>query len=152
MDICWRDKAWGRTRCLIDSDLFSRHELEVKAGGFCSVHYHTERANRFIVQAGEIVVLTLMGQAILHEVTLTADMQFDVPSMLLHCFLVLSEGKLLEDYWPDRGGTVRNEDIVRLSHGGHVLEEYDVPAHEAVDRAIYDLKARMLQLDHEATE
>ena len=26
----WQDKCWGRTRCLISTPLFSRHELEVE--------------------------------------------------------------------------------------------------------------------------
>ncbi len=40
----WVDKAWGRTRELVDSEFYSKHELEVHVGGYCSIHYHRHRA------------------------------------------------------------------------------------------------------------
>lgn len=131
----WETKAWGRTRRLIGSELFERHELEVNRGGFCSVHWHAERANRFIVLTGEIHVFAFYGWHVeRHE--LGPDNILDIPSLVPHIFQVISDGRVLEDYWPDRGGRVRSDDIHRLVSGGRIEEGWQAGVSDLYDDAM----------------
>jgi len=114
-------KCWGSTELIVDSDLFQRHMLNVKRGGYCSIHYHEQRANRFFVVSGMIQVIALLGPN-MSSVILTDSMQYDVPSMVPHMFGVYRDGIVIEDYWPDRGGRVASEDIVRLTEGDVITE------------------------------
>jgi mannose-6-phosphate isomerase-like protein (cupin superfamily) len=95
--------------------------LNVKRGGYCSIHYHEQRANRFFVVSGMIQVIALLGPN-MSSVILTDSMQYDVPSMVPHMFGVYRDGIVIEDYWPDRGGRVASEDIVRLTEGDVITE------------------------------
>ncbi len=132
----WQDKAWGRTRKEVESSLFSRHRLEVIKGGFCSVHYHEERANRFIVRTGSIIVVEFFAWR-WRRTILGPDNLYDVASLVPHMFQVVKDGVVLEDYWADRGGEVRDSDISRLIEGGRVsgkeplLFEVGVPENAA---------------------
>lgn len=111
------EKAWGTTECLISGPLYSRHRLAVKTGGYSSVHYHVDRANRFIVESGSIAVAVFYAWRVERHV-LTVDNTLDVSSLVPHQFQVLEDGIVVEEYWPDRGGSVREDDIVRLCKGG----------------------------------
>lgn len=115
----WETKVWGRTRPIIETEFFSRHELTLEAGGYCSFHWHKERANRFQVLEGYVRIVEVIGSQYL-ETTLGPGGIHTVASLVAHQFQVLQPGWMLEDYWPDRGGEVRNDDIVRLSVGGKV--------------------------------
>ena len=132
----WEVKpAWGRTRCTHDSPLYSRHELEVEAGGTCSVHYHRHRGNRFFVVSGSIAVVEYFAWEA-ERTILTAGNTLDVPALVVHQFQVIQSGACVEEYWPDRG-PVRNDDIVRLCEGRRwkVEELADAPA-ELLMRAV----------------
>lgn len=113
----WVDKVWGKTRELIDSPFYSRHELEVVAGGYCSLHFHRDRANRFYVKSGAIEIVEMFGP-FSARTRLGPENTYDVPSLVPHMFIVLENGLVFEEYYPDRGGKVRRDDIVRLIEGG----------------------------------
>jgi mannose-6-phosphate isomerase-like protein (cupin superfamily) len=118
----WQDKVWGRTRIIVKSDMFQRHQLEVNARSFCSVHWHEHRSNKFIVVSGVIRIVEFYAWTHVVHV-LTADMEYDVPSLVPHQFQVAESGKMFEDYWPDRDNTVvDNRDIVRL-YTGNILDD-----------------------------
>lgn len=112
----WEKKVWGRTRCLIKRPHYQLHQLEVEAG-FCSVHYHKQRANRFIVESGCIVVRHYFGEQS-DNYCLSAGQEHDVPSLVVHRFRVIEPGTVFEEYWPDRGGEIETDDIVRIRLGG----------------------------------
>lgn len=112
----WVTKIWGRTRELVDSPFYSKHELEVVVGGFCSIHYHRWRANRFTVVSGEIEVVEFYGPQLV-RVRLGPENTYDVPSLVPHMFIVYRSGVVFEEYYSDRGGQVRRDDIVRLIEG-----------------------------------
>ena len=115
----WQTKVWGRTRCTVESPVFLRHELEVEKGGYCSVHYHNSRANRFHVLSGQVAVVQFFGwttkRTILGADARTLENTCYVSSRVPHMFQVIESGKVIEDYWPDRGGNASNDDIVRLT-------------------------------------
>jgi len=118
----WINKCWGKTRCLLDSSEFSQHELILKSKSYCSLHYHNHRANRFIVTSGLINVVTFIGPEQYIHVLREGD-RLDVPSLVLHMFIVLEDGSMLEEYYPDRLvnnkiAEVNQDDIVRLVEGG----------------------------------
>jgi len=119
----WNQKIWGRTRELIYTPFYAKHELEVVAGGYCSLHYHENRANRFHVGTAQIQVITMYGP-IVERITLGPDNVFDVPSLVPHLFCVLRAGSVVEEYFPDRAGQVLRDDIVRIFEGGQI------PVHE----------------------
>lgn len=115
----WQEKVWGRTRIEAESPFYQLHRLEVIEGGFCSIHYHEHRANRFRVLSGEIEVIEWFAD-ITKAVRLTAGNIHDVPSLVVHQFRVLRSGEVIEEYWPDRLGqhSVETSDIIRITEGG----------------------------------
>lgn len=114
----WERKAWGWTRLAVQSEVYQRHELVVEAGGYCSRHYHMDRANHFRVLSGLLTVEVWWDERRKVTHTLRAGQTLDIPSLVQHRFTVLEPGRVIEEYWADRGGTVRSDDIVRLDTGG----------------------------------
>lgn len=117
----WENKCWGRTRCIEERDDYSMHLLELQAGGFCSFHYHKQRANKFRVISGIVRVVFAYGWNVQWE-ELKATDEFVMPSLVPHQFQVIEAGEMEEEYYPDRGDKISNADIVRLSIGSKVLD------------------------------
>tara|TARA_R110000751_G_scaffold154483_5_gene259513 strand:- start:330 stop:770 length:441 start_codon:yes stop_codon:yes gene_type:complete len=118
----WQNKCWGKTRQIISSDFYSKHELQVSTGGYCSLHYHQNRANKFIVKSGCIDVIEFYGPT--HKVIcLGPDNTYDVPSLVPHLFVVMQDGLVIEEYYSDRGGRVMVNDIVRIVEGGMLSKD-----------------------------
>lgn len=115
----WVDKVWGRTKELEDSPVYSRHELEVVAGGYCSLHFHRHRSNRFLITAGLVEIVEFFGPFVVRT-RLGPENIYDVPSLVPHMFIVYESGAMLEEYFSDRGGRVCRDDIVRLVEGGKI--------------------------------
>jgi len=115
----WTAKVWGRTRELVHSPFYSKHELEVLVGGFCSLHYHRQRANRFLILSGVIEIVEMFGPVISRR-KLGPENTYDIPSLVPHLFIVHQPGIVIEEYYPDRGGVVARDDIVRIVEGGLV--------------------------------
>lgn len=113
----WQDKVWGRTRCVIETPFYSRHELEIIAGTYCSLHYHQYRANRFIVSDGHVQIIEMYGPKIV-KTNLFRDNVYDVPSLVPHMFVVYKSGAMVEEYYVDRHGQVKADDINRFFEGG----------------------------------
>lgn len=113
----WISKVWGWTMELVDSPFYSRHALEVEAGGYCSLHFHAQRANRFQMVTGRVEIVELFGPLAVRTMLGPED-TYDVPSLVPHLFIVHEDGTLFEEYYPDRGGSVNRDDIVRLVEGG----------------------------------
>lgn len=115
-NVVFSKKCWGLTCCEeSDSEFYTRHRLWVEKGG-CSIHYHQHRANRFKVISGSILV-RLFWHDQQEDHILTEGNILDVPSLVVHQFIVLEPGIVIEEYWADRGGVVSNSDIIRLQVG-----------------------------------
>lgn len=119
----WQAKIWGSTKCLEESVFYSRHELILKAGGYCSFHFHKERANLFHIEYGVVRIVWVYAWRI-ESTLLSSGNHYDIPSLVPHQFQILEDGKMFEVYYPDRGGEVDNGDIVRLTHGSMVDVEH----------------------------
>lgn len=113
----WEWKIWGRTRIDFATPRFVLTHLWATAGGFSSVHYHRERANRFSVVQGVLDVWILRGWQF-ERVRLTVGNEYVVPSLVVHGFYAVTEAAAVEEYWADRHGACDVADIVRLTVGG----------------------------------
>jgi len=119
----WTDKVWGRTKSLVNTIFYSKHMLETETGGYCSLHYHTARANRFRLISGSVQIVALYGPVVSRVMLSDEGEWADVPSFVPHMFIVYEGGEMLEEYFPDRGGHVRDSDIVRMFEGGKLPVE-----------------------------
>lgn len=61
----WTDKAWGRKRELLREPLLLIEELEIEAGGYCSLHRHCSKTNFFCVIEGALTVSVSSNRHIL---------------------------------------------------------------------------------------
>ncbi len=117
-------KVWGRTLEIISNQYYSKHHLELYAGGYCSLHYHRERANKFILESGSVEIIEVYGPQIVRHL-LAAGEEYCVPSLVVHMFVVHASGTMIEEYYPDRCGMVLESDIIRLYPGGY-LEDVEL--------------------------
>lgn len=115
----WVQKVWGVTREVIYTDFYAKYELSLITGGFCSLHYHEHRANRFWVRDATVEIIEWYGPKVVRHV-LGPDNAYDVPSLVPHIFVAREGGFMVEEYYPDRGGHVKRDDIVRLTQGGKI--------------------------------
>jgi len=111
------EKCWGKTKEVVCSEFYSRHELQLIQYGYCSIHYHQSRANRFIIEKGLVEVIEFYGPKC-KRLILGPDNVHDVPSLVPHMFLVHEAGTMIEEYYADRGGSVDKNDIIRFVQGG----------------------------------
>ena len=121
-DLDWHGKAWGKTRCIVNSPRFQKHELKIEAGGFCSFHYHEERANRFIVKSGKVRIVWAYGWRLLH-LDLGIGGVCEIGAGIPHQFQVIESGAMTEEYWSERGRVIETADIVRLTTGSKIDSE-----------------------------
>lgn len=115
----WTKKVWGKTRELIDTPFYSKHELQLISGTYCSLHYHQHRANRFLVISGQVEIIEMYGPRIVRTL-LGPDNMYDIPSLVTHMFAVHKAGSMIEEYFGDRGGKVQRDDIIRIVEGGRM--------------------------------
>jgi len=120
-----QEKVWGWTRCAVSKLLYSRHELKLKKGGFCSFHYHEHRANRFTVIEGEVLIVWVIGWELFSK-QLTSGLSVVVPSLVAHQFQAVDKSLMEEAYWGDRGSAcVLEDDIHRFTTGGLLIDDLD---------------------------
>jgi mannose-6-phosphate isomerase-like protein (cupin superfamily) len=111
-------KAWGATRQTHSSRYYSRHELQLEAGGYTSFHWHRQRSQSIQCLSGVIEVATLFGPQ-LHIERLTAGNLLETPPLVVHQFRVIEDGAAIEEYFPGwHAALVLDDDIVRLMVGG----------------------------------
>jgi len=117
----WEQKVWGEVLHCFHNPHTAVSFLRVKAGFQCSRHHHEERANVFTVISGVIKIehwYPAMNTR--YEIILGPGQSYTVPSKDVHRFSVLEDGEVIEVYYPDTGGNVHPNDIVRLDTGGRI--------------------------------
>jgi len=113
-------KCWGEVIHVFASDHAAISCLWVNAGFQCSRHHHVNRANQFTVMNGRIEVEEWHDDWGVRLTTLRTGDTHTVPSGVVHRFRVFESGQVVEVYYPDNGGKVRLDDIVRLDEGGPI--------------------------------
>lgn len=115
----WEQKVWGTTRCTDHNKYWSRHELNTKAGGFCSVHYHLARKNIFHVLSGRLKVVWAYAWRI-NAIELGPGEHLSLLSGTPHQFQSIEPSHVIEEYAPDRSDVkeISLNDIERLTVGG----------------------------------
>lgn len=114
----WTLKCWGKTRDVYCTEYALKQELILKANTYCSVHYHSNRINRFILKAGKACVL-IFSEGDVKCVELAIDEPFVIGTNIVHCFVVISDGVMEEEYYNEYGEKICKDDITRLCEGGH---------------------------------
>jgi len=112
----WIDKAWGRSRTIVDSYRFRCCELLVEAKSYCSLHSHESAANLFCLVEGRMDIITLASNEIQCSSLNSGDVI--VPSGVLHMFVAYDDCRLYESYYPDGGPNTIGCDINRLFISG----------------------------------
>lgn len=111
----WQTKAWGRKRLIYRDDRVIVEEIEIVAGGYCSVHRHRKNANAFIVQSGRLLVHFYSAG---EPCCLDADLhckQIRVNYDVWHQFVAASPVQALEIYTSDFNGPIDAGDIERAA-------------------------------------
>jgi mannose-6-phosphate isomerase-like protein (cupin superfamily) len=109
-------KAWGTTEPIIVLPGMEVHRIEIKAGGYCSKHYHQHKHNLFFVESGALdVVVRREPERIEDRTRLIRGDKFTVVPTDVHWFEAVSDVVAYEVYWCDAN---IGEDIFRETVGG----------------------------------
>lgn len=116
------DKVWGKVTHIFQSSQAAVSCLDIVENFQCSCHKHAERVNQFFVLEGSVIIEEWENglDNPFSSRILTPGSSHFVPSQVWHRFKVIESGKMVEVYWPDRGGLVSFDDIERLDEGGEI--------------------------------
>jgi len=112
-----RGKIWGSTNCIFAKNNVEIHRIEIKKGGYCSLHKHIGKWNLFYVEQGRIEVRIDRSDAnvvITDKTVLCAGDSTYVEPGQYHQFLGLEDSVVFEVYWTE----LFTDDIVRKTVGG----------------------------------
>lgn len=109
-------KVWGRTISLFQKNNVELHRIEVRAGGYCSKHYHNHKWNAFFIEDGCLEISVWKRDTGLCDVTrLGSGEMMYVPPGEYHRFRgVAPLTKAYEIYWVE----LSSSDIERRESGG----------------------------------
>lgn len=117
----WQWKIWGKTRKIVSSRFYSKHELSITPsfndGVYCSLHYHRRRYNNFIILSGSILIIEMYGPLAVKKI-LNAGDQYSVPLLVPHMFVAQDKAHVFEEYYGDNGLEIQDDDIHRITSGG----------------------------------
>ncbi len=119
-------KAWGTTSEILILPALQVHRLMIAPQSECSIHLHKNKANRFYVDSGELVVRMFTQ---LHDMpkdfVVRAGEIFDVMPGIIHQFVNPSNDGpdviAFEMYWCPDGSPVESNDIVRYREGKGIM-------------------------------
>jgi mannose-6-phosphate isomerase-like protein (cupin superfamily) len=115
-------KPWGATRRVHRCNDFHVDEIDVQPGGYCSVHKHLAKHNRFTVTSGRLLVLASphsghMERADYYDLR-EGDVCF-IPSGRWHVFAALwGPARAVEVYTKAGNPVCLEGDITRACVGG----------------------------------
>ena len=114
----WQDKVWGSSRAVWGSfPGVEMYECSTERG-MCSLHYHPTLFNQFLVLEGCIDVEYLTDEDQPCCARLEVGDCLIIKPKVVHRFLVVEPGSMIELYWNQEGTAVNPaEDIVRLHPG-----------------------------------
>lgn len=111
-------KIWGTTQCIFHHDNVEMHRIEVKPGGYCSIHHHRNKFNMFYIERGQLLVRIFRGDNVEAKPTDTSTLTAGMFSLIKpgerHQFEAVHDTVAYEVYW----SILDTEDIVRDAEGG----------------------------------
>lgn len=109
------EKPWGWTVDLIYEPTLQISLLDIDRAGFCSIHFHEEKQNRFLVRRGALSIFRDVDGVMVERILRAGD-SIDIPAEMIHQFVARRNTRVLEIYTPaHRSAMVRRDDIVRLT-------------------------------------
>lgn len=108
-------KTWGTTETLLQNSFVEFHRIDIKKGGYCSLHRHNFKFNTFYVIEGELEIEVHKNDYDLIDTTLlkAGDLTTCNPGEF-HRFKALTDVVCFEIYYPEALST----DIERKNVGG----------------------------------
>jgi len=123
-------KVWGKKRTMFKGNNVQIDILYLKKDTFCSWHYHNTKYNKFVVQNGRIRVEIIDQQMPKgYGVELDRDSGYDyviVNPKKEHRFVALEDAVVIEIMYTDKDKTLYNDDIVRSSQGGKIIDGKEI--------------------------
>ena len=114
-------KCWGVSTPVLLLPKLQVHRIMVAPQSECSIHLHRQKANRFYVESGELVIREFPGLAIHKDTVIRSGEIYDVLPNVTHQFIQpkgdAPDVIAYEMYWCLDGSDVRDDDIVRLREG-----------------------------------
>lgn len=113
-------KIWGHTEEIVKNSFFEIHRIEIKKGGFCSLHKHIHKNNMFYVEKGNInIEIHKLNYELIDITTLiTGQMTIVIPGEF-HKFIANEDSTVYEIYWLNN----ISEDIERKEVGGIISSQ-----------------------------
>ena len=105
-------KGWGEELIIHANENYCVKILTLHRGGECSLHFHTEKEESFLVLEGKVEV-ELFFNLERSIVTLEEGESLDIPPFMAHRFKAVVDSKLLEASNQDR----EEEDLIRIEGG-----------------------------------
>jgi quercetin dioxygenase-like cupin family protein len=111
-------KAWGEKHNIFYNHAIAVDRLHIRKGGYCSLHSHEFKYNRFYVETGKLLIRMAINNDIKNFIVGPGDecpyKIFDVPPGRIHQFQALEETICIEMAY----AKVVENDIKRLNEGG----------------------------------
>jgi quercetin dioxygenase-like cupin family protein len=108
-------KIWGERRRILLNDKVEVDLLYVKKDGFCSIHNHKKKYNKFFVIKGRLEVETELGMTMLEK-----HSSWIVAPPIFHRFRGLKDSIVLEIAYVNKG-KINPDDINRIKQGGRII-------------------------------
>ena len=125
------EKPWGSWKLLFIDDVYELRLLHLKAGGFCSRHYHETKCNVFHVVSGSIRVKTYGASEpgedglLLVRILTRGSGPYHIPAGTQHRFEVIQDAIAYESSMARTGETIDINEIHRLDESGFREPERD---------------------------
>ena len=136
------EKPWGRCIPVAVNQICQFDRLEIKAGGYSSLHFHRKKINQFVVESGRLQIYSLDGDQISVTTLRPGDGTIlDAGSRNTHQFCAPVDCLLHEFYWqvPEEA-PIEREEIVRLTPNG--CGDFTAPTVEQVLKLLADAGER----------
>ena len=105
-------KGWGDELVIHANEKYCVKILTLNKGGECSLHFHTEKEESFLVLEGRVDV-ELFFNLERSVVTLEQGESIDIPPFMAHRFKAQVDSKLLEASNQDK----EEDDLIRIEGG-----------------------------------
>ena len=109
-------KIWGTKHRLLETSKTEIDLLYLEKQSACSIHYHKNKINRFVLLKGKVGIKSDLG-----ETMLQINQPFDVEPPLTHQFVIYEDSIMIEIAFV-KSGKINDKDIFRKLQGGKFIK------------------------------